>query len=970
MRRALATIPLQPERWLGWLSTFAFPVLLLAAALYGLFFDSLAQRPVAGSPIAISVLEQTPAVAGLSHQAIWQRLGPGTQTHAISTRLSTQPFWLRVVADLSHPDAQVIDFPSRHAESLTCWDSQTDALLGSATRLATQGQLEPSRAGFSLHSHSAQVALLCQGSFRGPGKISAELWDVSDLHTAQLDYQRTGNILEAGLGVLAVFMLLAAAMSRSELYWIFCGWLLVNMRMAAISAGTDFSLFGVALSPDFTLEAKKWTVCIFYAMTAALFTLLFKKELHALRAGLPLKVAQLSALAFTLICPFLSLEHMLLVLWIATPIGMVILLGYLGLILFHNRSRIAVWYAASIAVSLLSGTVEIIQASFGNVRFIPSISSVSSAIAVALLASAAIAEHMRAQRLERAAAQQALKAAYEDSPIGLFTIDQTGCISKGNPEFQKIAPAWNAAQETHAGQVFDSAAAQALLKLLSSTQATTIELQTRLHTAAADNWVAIRASTTDGTIVECSAQDISERVIATRRLEFLANHDPLTECMNLRGLGRQFQRLTSKPTALVYLDLDRFKIINDLYGHSAGDKVLRQVCARLRAELGPDDLLARVGGDEFVIAFRRLGMQEATQKCHGIIKAIAKARYKIGRQSFALSVSGGLVGTEQFKQTALKDIISAADTLCRIAKKRPDRLLVMASDDRFFQHYKEELAVIACLERDETPPGLFLVMQPEISLSRPFESLNFEVLVRMRKEDGSIVPAAIIIESAEAHGKSAIIDRWVIRSIIQWLEAHAAQLPNTKFVSVNLSGGSLNDEAFLEELYALLSAHPQAVSLLCIEITETIALTDMQNTQAFIDKVRSLGARVALDDFGAGYSSFSYLKGLSVDALKLDGSLVRGAAHHPSGMAIVDAVGNLVGNLGMKSIGEFAENLDAIKMLSSAGIDYAQGYGISKPVLPERILQSRSGADFIEDPEILAFVQQLQDEGGHLHATF
>jgi EAL domain-containing protein (putative c-di-GMP-specific phosphodiesterase class I) len=261
-------------------------------------------------------------------------------------------------------------------------------------------------------------------------------------------------------------------------------------------------------------------------------------------------------------------------------------------------------------------------------------------------------------------------------------------------------------------------------------------------------------------------------------------------------------------------------------------------------------------------------------------------------------------------------------------------------------------------------------MQPEISLTAPFDSLNFEVLLRLRKSNGQVLPAGIIIEAAEAHGKTAIIDRWVVTTTIEWLETHADTLLNTRFVGVNLSGGSLNDEAFTEELFSLFEIHPVALSKICLEITETVALTDMRNMQRFIDRVRGIGAKVGLDDFGAGYSSFGYLKELTVDALKLDGSLVRDAAHSPSGMAIIEAIAGLVNSLGMKSIGEFAEDLATIKALSFAGVDYAQGYGISKPVMPERILAANSGADFIEDPEIMAFIQSLQAKVSHTMPLF
>jgi diguanylate cyclase (GGDEF)-like protein len=411
----------------------------------------------------------------------------------------------------------------------------------------------------------------------------------------------------------------------------------------------------------------------------------------------------------------------------------------------------------------------------------------------------------------------------------------------------------------------------------------------------------------------------------------------------------------------VYFDLDRFKLINDLYGHGAGDKVLKKVSERIKTAIGPKDLLSRVGGDEFVVAFADATVAEATTCCEKIVHLIGAEPYQIGRQRFTLNVSGGLVGTERFGAAPLKEIMSAADTLCRVAKKRAtQRLIVMESDDSFFRHHKQELEVIAFLERGVAPEGLFLVMQPEMSLTQPFDSLNFEILLRMRKSDGSIIPAGVIIEAAEMHGKTAIIDRWVMTTAIAWLETHAKSLINTRFVSINLSGGSLNDDAFTEELFVLFAQHPTALSLICIEITESVALTDIRNVQRFIDRVRALGAKVAIDDFGAGYSSFGYLRGLSVDALKLDGSLVKDATHSHAGLAIIEAIGGLVSSLGMKSIGEYAEDLATIRALVDARIDYAQGYGISKPVLPERILAARSSVDFIEDPEILAFVTQLQ----------
>jgi diguanylate cyclase (GGDEF)-like protein len=576
-----------------------------------------------------------------------------------------------------------------------------------------------------------------------------------------------------------------------------------------------------------------------------------------------------------------------------------------------------------------------------------------------------MAEHMRTERLEKLAAQKMLHAAYQDSPIGLFTVGEGGLLLKTNPAFQSMLKGIAPNAPSRLTQIFETKIADAITHLQSLRSRNAIELQTHAISTETrlEHWFSIKASTMDGVIVEGTLQDITERVQAIERLEFMVNHDPLTDCLNLRGITRRFDRLDGQPNALAYLDLDRFKLINDLYGHTAGDMVLKQVCERIKQHLAPADLLARMGGDEFVVAFSRASMEDATRSCWAIVNDISAGGYQIDTQSFSLSVSGGLVGTERFIKAPLKEVISAADTLCRVAKKRNgERLVVMESGNKFFQQHKEELDLIAALERGETPAGLFLVMQPEISLTTPFDSLNFEVLLRLRKTNGQVLPAGIIIEAAEAHGKTAIIDRWVVTTTIDWLETHAESLSNTQFVGVNLSGGSLNDEAFTEELFALFERHPVALSMICIEITETVALTDMRSMQRFIDRVRGIGAKVGLDDFGAGYSSFGYLKGLTVDALKLDGSLVRDAAYSPSSMAIIEALAGLVTSLGMKSIGEFAENLATIKVLSEAGVNYAQGYGISKPVMPERILAASSGAEFIEDPEIMAFIRSLQEK--------
>jgi EAL domain-containing protein (putative c-di-GMP-specific phosphodiesterase class I) len=255
------------------------------------------------------------------------------------------------------------------------------------------------------------------------------------------------------------------------------------------------------------------------------------------------------------------------------------------------------------------------------------------------------------------------------------------------------------------------------------------------------------------------------------------------------------------------------------------------------------------------------------------------------------------------------------------------------------------------------PEGLFLVMQPIMALKAPYESLNFEVLLRMREDDGSILPAGPIIAAAENNGRIGIIDRWVLTTTLEWIDANATRLDKTKFICMNLSGASLNDERFIQDAFEIIGRHKDATTRLCIEITEGVALQDIDNTQRFINRVRSHGAKIALDDFGAGYTSFSYLKELSAEVLKIDGMFVKGIATHPANLAIIEAIVALARNLGMRTIAEWAEDAATAEALAMVGIDYVQGYAISRPVSPEQILKADSAASFVTDARLQQFLR-------------
>jgi EAL domain-containing protein (putative c-di-GMP-specific phosphodiesterase class I) len=259
--------------------------------------------------------------------------------------------------------------------------------------------------------------------------------------------------------------------------------------------------------------------------------------------------------------------------------------------------------------------------------------------------------------------------------------------------------------------------------------------------------------------------------------------------------------------------------------------------------------------------------------------------------------------------------------------------------------------------------GLYLEMQPIMNLRKPQESLNFEVLLRMRDAKGRLVPTPRLITAGEQSGRMSMIDRWVLEQTLSWMQENLEALPNTHFVCMNLSGASLNDERFIEDVLEMLHRHPSVAPLLCLEVTESVALHDLANTQRFIHHVRQFGTKVALDDFGAGYTSFSYLKELPSDLLKIDGSFIRDMNQHPANIAIVEAIVSLARNLGMRTIAEWAEDAATVETLAEIGVDHVQGWAIARSMPPEALLKHGSAAAFVSGEEMVELVDRLQRQG-------
>lgn len=954
------------NRWLDQLlyvfSTYALPIVIGLLSLLALFFWK-SQYPVAEpQQLQIQVIKGSADMVEPGQALAKLRASPLGPHY--DTQRSEAPFWFAFnVPKEVQRTPLIIEFPSRHATDMACWDATTLSPLGNGNRAGTTGGISTVKAGFALELSPAlkEGQVLCRTSAVGPARISALKWQESELQIAVQEFHRKSGLLDSGLIVLAIFVLITALINRNGLYVLFAAWLVVNLRMGANSAGWDSQWLGNTVPQDWLMAIRPVTLALYYLLTVTLFNVLFRDELSKIGSLLVLRLAQWACFPLLLLSVVMPYQSFLPFLWVTAGLTVCVLVYYLSRILFKTRSRVAMWYSASISITLIASFSEVLFAAMGIKGLIGSVNFVTAALSSSLLAALAIAEHMRQEHEQRLEAQAELKHTYEAMPIGLFTLDLRGRFMSANPALlAMLSPNVLTDGGNSWQQYFTDGAWTQLHHMVHSKNEDEMEIKGKKMPGFSGSKRFLVKATLARDKIEGSLQDVTEKSRATEDLHFLANHDSLTKVLNRRGIEKVLNGAITKLTddtalALAYLDLDRFKLINDLFGHGAGDEVLQQVCRRVSDMLAPNQQFGRVGGDEFVIVFPETRVALAALMCKGIVDSIGTRPYRVGDKAFYVRGSIGLIEVSVGMQ--FNDAMSTADRACRSAKSGNNGGLVVYEKNALaFQQHEAELKLIALLATSSATDGLYLEMQPIMSLTKPHESLNFEVLLRMRDSDGKVVPTDRLIAAGESSGRMGMIDRWVLSTTLAWINRNHAQMKHTKFICLNLSGASLNDEKFLQDVYTMLEQNLHIVSQLCLEITESVALHDLENTRRFVDKVRGYGAKVALDDFGAGYTSFSYLKEFTADLLKIDGSFIVNMNNHPANIAIVEAIVNLAKNLGMKVIAEWAEDNATVQTLTEIGVDYVQGFAVARPQHPDKLLSAQSSASFIKDEELAQYV--------------
>jgi len=443
------------------------------------------------------------------------------------------------------------------------------------------------------------------------------------------------------------------------------------------------------------------------------------------------------------------------------------------------------------------------------------------------------------------------------------------------------------------------------------------------------------------------ATDISEQRQLTELLTYQASHDTLTELYNRREFERHLRRALhavdkgGPPCALLYIDLDQFKLINDTSGHLAGDQLLSQLALAMADQLRIGDVLARLGGDEFGILAIDAGREGAQALAERLRVRIEGYTYVWEQRSYMISASIGVVLMDHPGQT-MREVLSQADTACYMAKDHGrNRIHFFSEEDDEITRRRGEMEWHHRLRWVLDENRLLLDYQEVVPLQHAPTEPHIELLIRLRDEEGRVVMPGAFLPAAERYGMVPLLDRWVIAQAIGHFDRlHASgRIPGR--CSLNLSASTLEDDGLVDYVLELIERHGVEPSRLCFEITETEAVRNLARAVTFIERLRAVGCLVALDDFGAGMSSFGYIKNLPVDVIKIDGSFIRDLDGDPMNRSIVEVITEIGHQRGLEVVAEWVGNESVIATLRALGVDYGQGFALHKPepVLYQRLPQ-------------------------------
>jgi diguanylate cyclase (GGDEF)-like protein/PAS domain S-box-containing protein len=556
---------------------------------------------------------------------------------------------------------------------------------------------------------------------------------------------------------------------------------------------------------------------------------------------------------------------------------------------------------------------------------------------------------------ERKRAEQAVFAEKERAQVtlqsigdGVITTDANGSIEYINPVGETLT-AWTLAEargqplasvlkliDELTREPISSSLAGALGRGESGVATDHAVLITRAGAEVAIQESAAPISDRQGRIIGAVVvfHDVTRERRLKRALSWQASHDALTGLINRREFDNRLHAALLAAQrgeggyALLYIDLDQFKVINDTCGHPAGDRLLREVTGVLQTRVRASDTIARLGGDEFGVLLEGCTPDQAARIAEGARQAIRDYRFVWGANTLAVGASIGIVRISA-ETESVASIMSAADIACYAAKDAGrNRIHVYEADG--VSHHHREMHWVSRVTRAVEDQRLELFYQPIVALAAPAARPFHELTVRLREDGGELVAPSEFIPAAERYNVMSVIDRWVVMQALALLNQRRARGEALPLLAVNLSGTSLNEQSFVDFMLQSVAA-PEIAGALCFEITETAAVTSLANARYLMSELKSRGCKFALDDFGTGVSSFVYLKSLPVDFLKIDGQFISHVTHDPVNRSMVEAIGKVGRALGIATVAECVESPSVLEELRRIGVDYAQGFHLAEP---------------------------------------
>jgi len=438
-----------------------------------------------------------------------------------------------------------------------------------------------------------------------------------------------------------------------------------------------------------------------------------------------------------------------------------------------------------------------------------------------------------------------------------------------------------------------------------------------------------------GTVI--AVRDVTDQRGLTRQKSYQASHDALTGLVNRREFERRLQESLEEAHTggarhvLCYLDLDRFKAVNDECGHSAGDGMLREVAGLIKDAVRDSDTVGRLGGDEFGILLAGCPLEKARQIADDVVRTVGEYRFVWKDKIFTIGVSVGLVEISR-ESGSLEDLIGAADSACYVAKKQGGHVHVYSARDEAAARGRGEIQWLQRLQTALRDGRFELHAQPIIAVdAEATRGPGLEVLLRLRDDDGSYVTPADFMVAAERYRLMPHVDRWVVQTALAAFARGVLKLPPGRSLCINLSGQTLGDGSFLEFVVECLDRTGVAPDRVCFEVTENSVITNIEHARRFIGVLHGMGCQFALDDFGRGLSSFANLKNLELDYLKIDGYFIRNLASDSVNQAMVTAMIKLARSLNFQVIAEHVEDLAAADSARRMGVDFLQGYQTGRP---------------------------------------